>query len=346
MKNYFTGALLVYRPWRKLGLMAMLGLAAHVILPQITSLEHSWQVIKSLTPWAVGLAVLAQALSYLGSGYLLQSVLRLTRQSVSVLRSTLIVLGAASVGLLAGGIVGSSTAIFHWTSQGKARPESATLASILPSLFNNVILALVSIIGLVHLVLAHDLSRAQLVGFSVIIGILGLTVGLAALALRYRDRAAHAVVWIAGQLAHMRRRPFDPTLAQTSTRNLFTAWDSLLSGAWHKPALGAALNTAFDMLTLFFLFVAAGHSVNPGVLLAGYGLPLLLGKMAFVVPGGVGVVEGTMAALYTGLGVPSAVTVVVVLGYRLISFWLPSLLGFPIAAYLQKTRIVAPDAGS
>jgi uncharacterized membrane protein YbhN (UPF0104 family) len=30
--------------------------------------------------------------------------------------------------------------------------------------------------------------------------------------------------------------------------------------------------------------------------------------------------------------------VVVVLGYRLISFWIPSLVGFPIAAYLQSSQ--------
>lgn len=346
MKDNLASVLLAYRPWRKLGTLALLGAAAHLILPQIASLEHSWQVLQSLAPWAVGLAFAAQTLSYLGSGYLLQSVLSLTHQSVSVLRSTLIVLGAASVGLLAGGLVGSSTAIFHWTSQGKAHPESATLASILPALFNNLTLALISIIGLVHLVLAHNLSRAQLAGFSAIMTILGLTVALAALALRYRDRATNAVLWLAARMARLRRRPFDPAPAQTSARNLFAAWDSLLRGAWRRPALGAALNTAFDMLTLFFLFVAAGHDVSLGVLLAGYGLPLLLGKMAFMVPGGVGVVEGGMAALYTSLGVPSPVTVVVVLGYRLISFWLPSLAGFPVAAYLQKTRIAGPNGSS
>lgn len=96
-------------------------------------------------------------------------------------------------------------------------------------------------------------------------------------------------------------------------------------------------------LTLFFLFLAAGHSVSPGVLLSGYGLPLLLGKAAFVVPGGVGVVEGSMAILYDGLGVPDSITVVVVLGYRLISFWLPNLAGFPLAAYLQRDRRELPQ---
>ncbi|MGB9133207.1 MAG: hypothetical protein WCB90_11450 [Methanosarcina sp.] len=39
--------------------------------------------------------------------------------------------------------------------------------------------------------------------------------------------------------------------------------------------------------------------------------------MAFLLPGGVGVVESTMAALYKGLGVPGSIAVVVILGYRL-----------------------------
>jgi uncharacterized protein (TIRG00374 family) len=50
----------------------------------------------------------------------------------------------------------------------------------------------------------------------------------------------------------------------------------------------------------------------------------------------VGIVEGTMAALYDGLGVPNAETVVVILAYRPISFWLPTLLGLPMVPYLQR----------
>ncbi len=53
--------------------------------------------------------------------------------------------------------------------------------------------------------------------------------------------------------------------------------------------------------------------------------------MAFLLPGGVGVVESTMAALYKGLGVPGSIAVVVILSYRLFSFWIPTLIGFSIA---------------
>ena len=92
------------------------------------------------------------------------------------------------------------------------------------------------------------------------------------------------------------------------------------------------------MLTLYFLFVAAGNAISLGMLLTGYALPILLGRIAFILPGGVGVVETSMAALYSSLGVSNSEAVVVVGCYRLISFWTPTLIGFPIAAYLHRSR--------
>ncbi len=109
---------------------------------------------------------------------------------------------------------------------------------------------------------------------------------------------------------------------------------ALEAGGWRGVAKGAALNTIFDMATLYLLFVAAGHAVPPGELLAGYGLPLMLGRLPLL-PGGVGIVETSMVALYVSLGVPDAIGVVVVLSYRFISFWLPALLGFSLVPYLH-----------
>jgi uncharacterized protein (TIRG00374 family) len=43
-----------------------------------------------------------------------------------------------------------------------------------------------------------------------------------------------------------------------------------------------------------------------------------------------------MAALYGGLGVAANVAVIAVLVYRLISFWLPTLFGIPIALALHS----------
>ncbi|NPV56936.1 MAG: flippase-like domain-containing protein [Anaerolineae bacterium] len=338
MKNIFKEFPLVHHPEKKLLLLVILGLAIHLILPQITSLEHSWRVLQSLLLWAVGLAFVSQVISYLGSGYLLKKYLHLVHQHVSLARSTLIVLGSASVGMVAGGIVGGSVAIYNWVSRGDGHPERATMASLLPSLMNTIALVVCSVFGLTHLIFIHDLSKAQLISFFSILLFLVFVFSLVIVTLRYRDRTTTVIVWIASRLARLRRKQYKSSDTQDSMRDLFSVWDALRTGGWRDLALGAAITVLFDMLTLFFLFVAAGHNVSPGVLLAGYGLPLLLGKMAFVVPGGVGVVEGSMAALYDTLGVPDQVTVVVVLGYRLISFWFPSLSGFAAVAYLQRSK--------
>jgi glycosyltransferase 2 family protein len=337
LKNIF-GWLTRNHAWQKIGYLVVLGVAFYLILPQIATLENSLQVLKSMSWWAVGLAFISQIASYLGSGFLLQSILAIAHQKVSLWLNTLIVLGSYSIGMVAGGLIGSSAAIYRWTSGGKGSMEGATLASVFLPQFNTIILLLLSIFGLAHLILVHSLTQAQLIGFGATMLILVLIIGGAALVVRFRNQAIKYIIWFASRVTRLQRKSFDPNTTRQEANDLFGAWDALWKGAWQRPFIGALLNAAFDMLTLYFMFVAAGEYVSPGVLLAGYGLPLLLGKVAFILPGGVGVVESSMAVLYNGLGVPPATTVVVVLGYRLISFWIPSLAGFPIAAYLQRSQ--------
>lgn len=323
--------------WQKIGTLVVIGAAVYLILPEISNLENSWQLVASMASWAVALAFIAQVLSYLGNGFLLQGILNIAGQKVPLWRSTLIVLGSYSLGMI-GGVVGNSAAIYRWTGGRKGSMQGATLSSIYLPQFNSIVLVLVSIFGLVHLIVTHNLTQVQLIGFSAALFILSLIGGSAALVVRFRNRATVAILWITRGVSRLRRKSFDPNSVEKDLRDLFDAWDTLWQGAWRRIALGAFLNIAFDLLTLYFLFVAVGENVSLGVLLAGYGLPLLLGKVAFILPGGVGVVEGSMTALYTHLGILSATAVVVVLGYRLISFWIPTIIGFPIAAYLERSQ--------
>ncbi|MFZ3069911.1 MAG: YbhN family protein [Anaerolineaceae bacterium] len=330
---------------QRIGTLVLLGIAVYLLLPQIATLENSWNVLKKMTLWAVGLAFLAQVLSYLSSGFLMQKTLAITLQSVSWMRSTLIVLGSASIGMVAGGTLGSSAAIYHWTSADSGNLEGATLASFIPSLFNNLILVLLSVFGLVHLIVSHDLSRTQLIGFSAALVLIGMSIAAAVLAVRHRDQATNFINRVGNSLAKRRHKDYDLNSTRMQINNIFTAWDNLWLGKWFYLAVGALMNIVFDMLTLYFLFMASGETISIGVLLSGYALPLLIGKVAFVIPGGVGVIETSMAALYSGLGVPNGTAVVVVLGYRLISFWIPSIAGFPTAAYLQRS-VQKPQAQS
>jgi glycosyltransferase 2 family protein len=191
------------------------------------------------------------------------------------------------------------------------------------------------LIGTAYLILVHDLSKAQLIEFNIILLVLGLMTVMIIIALRFPETATHYVVWLASRWAAFRRKTFTPENTISTVREFVAAWNSLRKGKWLYPMLGAIANIGFDMLTLYLMFIAAGLNVNPGVLFAGYGLPLILGKVAFLFPGGVGVIEGSMVALYDSLNVPDAVSVVVILGYRLFSFWTPTILGFLAASYLS-----------
>ena len=323
--------------------LLLLGLAVHFVLPQIATLEHSLQVLRGMTLWAVALAITAQGLSYLGSGYLLQAITAMAGQRLSVVRGTIIFTAAASVGLSGGGPVGNVATTYRWMRGSGVDAEGAVLAGWLPTLFYNAALLIAGIFGLLHLLILHELTTLQAIGFGLILLLLVVFVGVIVWGVHHRAQLTMLAVQVTGRWAKLRRHPYDPAKAEASTERLFRAWDTLRTGGWRGPALGAILNTVFDMLTLYFLFIAAGHSVSPGVLLTGYGLPLLLGKISFL-PGGVGIVEATMAALYDGLGVPNGVTVVVILVYRFLSFWLPLLVGFPLILYLQRVSNYT-DAG-
>ena len=288
-----------------------------------------------MTLWAVALAAVSQVLSYLGGGFMLHAILDNEQQKLSMWKGALITMAAFSVGLVAGGWVGSAAATYGWIHRENHDGNTAALAGTLPALLNNAVLVGGSLIGILYLLVVHDLSKLQLIEFGVVLLVLGLTAAGGVVALRFPETATRLAVWLSGRWAAIRHKPFEPENTIASVRQFVVAWESLRNGKWVRPMLGAIANIGFDMLTLYFLFVAAGHDVSLGILFAGYGLPLILGKMAFLLPGGVGVIEGSMVALYDSLQVPNAVSVVVILGYRLFSFWLPTLLGFAAAAYLS-----------
>jgi len=322
------------RVGRYLLLLLLLGLAVHVIVPMLAGLGHTLQVLRDMVPWAVVLAIAAQAFSFLGSGYMIKKIVAMDRQQLSVGRGTLIYTAAASAGMTGGGPIGTIATAYHYMRQSGVSAEGAALASWLPSFFYDAALVFAGMFGLVELFIVRELSLLQLLGFGFTLLVLGVLVGVTLWGVRHRARLTALAIQVAARWAALRHRPADAAGVSAATERLFRAWDILIRGGWRGPALGVLGNTVFDMLTLYLLFYAARYHVSPGVLLAGYGLPLLLAKVSFL-PGGIGIVEATMAALYHSLGVPADVMVVVILTYRFLSLWLPLLLGFPAAVLLQ-----------
>jgi uncharacterized protein (TIRG00374 family) len=311
---------------RYLLLLLFLGVALYLFLPRLAAMQHALLVLAGLRIPFVMLAVAAQMLSYLGSGYLLRSVVNLSSKPVSVIEGALVTLGANSVGTLGGGALGTAGMTYLWLRRRGVNRGAAGLGGWIPIFLNLTALAFVSLGGLLVLIRLKKSSTVLAAGLTLVTLVLIVGLGVLAWCLTHREKLAGIATGIAAFIAKFRRRPVEHSKIETAVVHLLEGWDALVQGGWRGPALGAGLNTGFDMLTLSFLFWAAGYGVSAAVLLAGYGVPQLLGK-ATVILGGAGLVETSMAALYVLLGVPKPTAIVAVLGYRLLSFWLPTLIG-------------------
>jgi uncharacterized protein (TIRG00374 family) len=102
-------------------------------------------------------------------------------------------------------------------------------------------------------------------------------------------------------------------------------------------ALFAVAYWAFDVAVLWTGFRAFGPSPSGGVIVMGY----FVGWIANVlpIPGGVGGVEGGMIGTFLAFGVHGSLTVLAVLAYRTISYYLPVVPG--VIAYGQLRETVA-----
>ena len=314
--------------------LALLALAVHLIMPQLGSLQESAKVLRTMRPWAVGLAVLSELLSYVALGYMMRRIVGLTGQVLTLNRAFAVTLASGAVGLVAGGLVGIGGSSFRWLRDAGIRAEGALLAGWLPTLLNAATIAAFALVGMVELVIFQDLSTALWIAFSLSLGLLVVVAAALLWGSSHREAAKRRLCTVQEKWARLWKKEPQPEKMMGTVDRLFDAFHILKTRGWKAPVAAAAVGVVLDMGAMFWLFVAAGRPVTPGKLLSGYALPLLLGKVA-VIPGGIGLVEGTMIALYHGFGVPVATATVVVLAYRVIAFWMPNFIGFGMIPLLQ-----------
>lgn len=316
-------------------ILLAVALAAAYLLMRSGDVSDSLTVAHRLA-WSVLIfAVIAQFLSYLSSGELLRATLHQTGHTLSLSRATIIEIATSTLSMVPGGSVGCAAAVYRWTRKGGVPPCSAAVTGVVVTLFNAASLLVFGVVSAVLLIGQHRLAGNE--AFAVAI----ISVGIFATILA----AIVGAIWPPGfrfMLAAARRVPLLGhaswlSRAENHIAQLRATVSKLRSGRWGRAAACAAFNVAFDAATLALVFYAAGARVGTATLLAGYGLPVMLGQASFL-PGGLAVTEVSMSALYISLGLRPSVVIASVVTYRLVSLWLPALAGLPLIAYLQLKR--------
>jgi uncharacterized protein (TIRG00374 family) len=342
------------RKWvRGLLFVGSLGLALHLVLPQIPGLEKSLRLVAGTSHPLVGAAFLAELLSELCYAELLRrsvGVISTTKSSPGsrrlgrwfMLRLTVTGYGAAHV-LPGGGA--SAAAVSYSTLRSKGYvAESVGLALAAVSVFVYGALGMLFCASLIYMLVDADLGPVSTAA-SILFLALILSVSMVAYAAYRRPTFAKNVAekgarlserFLAGEGLRRRARTWSARLISRLVEEIRAARRQLAARPAEAPRLAAlALGYwAFDVLCLILMFYALGVVADPFVLLAAYGVATTIAAIPLT-PGGIGIFEVSMLATLAVLGVGSEAAIPI-LGYRLFNFWLPiplALIFYPTLRY-------------
>src|SRR5438094_7158810 len=207
----------------------------------------------------------------------------------------------------------------------------AVLISLVQTFLTNFTLLLFVAIGFASLVLRHHLEPVAL-------GVASAGVVLFVALLVY------GIVLIYYRRLRRRTLLFLADAAHRVLRRVVPRWTPRRVGLWRlqhnlnegleflfarkdrmvAPAVWITVDWALTITILWSAFRSVHYPIAPGLVVIGFGVGILL-SLVSLVPGGLGVMEGSMTAVFVSLSVPLEPAVVAVLIFRLAYYVLPLL---------------------
>jgi phosphatidylglycerol lysyltransferase len=335
---------------RRVVLWLLLLAAVWLVVTRRTDAERLAETLaRGRWQW-VAVALLVQVLYYVVFALLYQSAFRAVQLPRRLREIIPVLLASLFINVVApSGGVGGNVLFMDDTARRGEPPARAAAAVLLAIVSDLAMLGLVLAAGMAYLFTRHDLQTYEAVSALLLMALIGgLSIALVVAlwlpaVLRGLLRWVQQIVNRAA--ARLRRRPVWP--ADWAERNAAEFSGAAAAMRAHPWRVGSALGSALaahglDLVTLSVLFLAFRHPVGAGPLLAGYGIGMLFWVVS-PTPGGIGFVEGVMALVYTSLGLPGSVAIVVPVAFRGITFWLPLLAGLGVVSRTKSFR-AAEDA--
>lgn len=153
---------------------------------------------------------------------------------------------------------------------------------------------------------------------------------------------AHSAVRLLAPLIRLVKRGFDHRLYAEGVESSVNSFHiGLKNIRGNKKGLASAmffssLGWIFDIMTVYVVFLSleSGTQIHASVLVVTYVISMVSGWLPLFLPGGLGIMDSTMAALFILNGVPLEIALLATLLYRLASYWFNTVLG---AFYLLKS---------
>jgi uncharacterized protein (TIRG00374 family) len=319
-----------------------------VIIARRTELDELARTLAlGRWPWVAAAAV-AQGVYYLVYAALCHAAFGVVGVRSRFREVLAVLLGSmfANVVVPSGGAAGAALFMDDAARRGES-PARAAAGLLLAMTAILSALALVLLGSLAYLAARHELQSLEVWGAVALGAMIAALVLLLALGLwlpRALDGLLRGTAALVGAVARTLRlaSPLGPDWAARTAGEFVEVGRALRArprGPLRLLALALTM-TVLDVASLGALFLAFREALQPGVVVAGYAFGILSWLLS-PVPQGIGVVEGVMTLVYTSLGVHAEPATLIVLSFRGLTFWLPTLVGFVL---LRRLRSLRPEA--
>jgi hypothetical protein len=250
------------------------------------------------------------------------------------------------------GLSGFAVRMYLLSQQG-VQPGRAVLISLVQTALTNFTLLFFILIGFATLVLRYQLSGVALVSASTAV-VLFASVLTYAVVLVYHRRLRRRTLLFVADAVHRVLRRVAPSRTPRRVRLwrfqhnlneglefLFARKDRMLG-----PAGWILLDWVLTMTILWAAFRSVNYPIAAGLVVVGFAVGVCL-SLVSLVPGGLGVMESSMTAVFVSLGVPLEPAVVAVIIFRVSYYVVPLLISlfFFHGLMVQAARTVAaPDS--
>lgn len=138
---------------------------------------------------------------------------------------------------------------------------------------------------------------------------------------------------VLNRIIHIVRRGHPETINVSRVQGMFTELHENYTElkrdyrALKRPLVYALIANITEILTLYIVYVAFGHLVNPGAIILAYAVANFAGLIS-VLPGGLGIYEALMTAVLAAAGIPPGLSIPVTVMYRVLSTAIQVLPGY------------------
>lgn len=324
--------------WRVLRYSLPLGIVGYAVYSQRGELASAVHQLAGIRwPWFL-LAAFAEYGSFAYQSRMQRRLL--SAGGTRITRSTSLALiyaqSAMSLSFPGGPVLSDSYAFRQYRLRGADQAVSAWVL-VVGAIASNAALVVLAVIG-------AEIAGVGSVGVSVLVSALlgSVLVGLIVLFRRRSGVEAIAKRVLRWLKRHFSRPEGDPdALVAEAARQLGGIHPSRVDFA--LVAMSALLNWTTDLFCLATSYRALGaHAPWPGIIVA-YTVGQLASSIPFL-PGGLGLVEGGIAATLIAYGTSRPTALGVVLIYRLLSFWAVIVLGWGVWLALRSKRDLTVEA--